>query len=291
MSALAMGTLFPAELEKEIFSKVKGHSSLARMAKQEPLAFVGKDVFVFDFSSDVAIVGENGQKPAGDAAITSKPIRPIKVVYQMRVSDEFLTASEEYQTDVLSKFAEGFAAKLGAGLDKMALHGIDPATGNTSQIIAGNDFDDIVTNKVVYAAATADANINDAIALVEANEYVCDGTILAPAMRTAIASLTANGAVKYPDFNFGATPEKLGNMDIDVNATVSAASSDDRALVGDFSAFKWGIAKELPLETILYGDPDGNGDLKRNNQIVIRSEAYIGWGILDKNAFALVEAQ
>ena len=279
MSALAMGTLFPPEIEKEVFSKVKGHSSLARMARQEPLKFTGKDVFVLSFDS------------AGDATLTSVQIRPVKVVYQSRVSDEFLTASDEYRIDVLSKFAEGFAAKLGAGLDKMAIHGIDPATGNASAIIGTNNFDAQVTNAVTYGVNPADEDLNDAIALVEAGEYVCDGAILAPVMRAAIAALSVNGAVKYPDFNFGATPERLGNMGVDSNATVSAASSVDKALVGDFSAFKWGIARELPLEVIEYGDPDNTGkDLKAYNQILLRSEAYIGWGILDKNAFAIVKS-
>ena len=54
MSALAMGTLFPPEIEQEVFSKVKGHSSLAKMARQEPLKFTGKDVFVLSFDSDVS---------------------------------------------------------------------------------------------------------------------------------------------------------------------------------------------------------------------------------------------
>ena len=291
MSALAMGTLFPPEIEQEVFSKVKGHSSLAKMARQEPLKFTGKDVFVLSFDSDVSVVGENADKPAGDATLTSVQIRPVKVVYQSRVSDEFLTASDEYRIDVLSKFAEGFAAKLGAGLDKMAIHGIDPATGSASAIIGTNNFDAQVTNTITYGVNPADQDLNDAIALVEAGDYVCDGAILAPVMRAAIAALDVNGAVKYPDFNFGATPERLGNMGVDSNATVSAASSDDKALVGDFSAFKWGIARELPLEVIEYGDPDNTGkDLKGYNQILLRSEAYIGWGILDKNAFAIVKS-
>ena len=35
------------------------------------------------------------------------------------------------------------------------------------------------------------------------------------------------------------------------------------------------------MEIIQYGDPDNSGkDLKGYNQIYIRAEAYIGWGIL-----------
>ena len=75
MSALSMGTLFPKELEAEMFSKVKGHSSLAKMANQEAIPFTGKDYFVFSLDNDISVVGENGAKPAGDATVTTKTSR------------------------------------------------------------------------------------------------------------------------------------------------------------------------------------------------------------------------
>ena len=60
-------------------------------------------------------------------------------------------------------------------------------------------------------------------------------------------------------------------------------------VIGDFTnAFRWGYAENIPLEIIEYGDPDGQGDLKRQNQIELRSEAYIGWGILDARSFVRV---
>ncbi len=44
--------------------------------------------------------------------------------------------------------------------------------------------------------------------------------------------------------------------------------------------FQWGYAKEIPLEVIKYGDPDGSGkDLKNYNQVYLRSETYLGWGL------------
>ena len=43
------------------------------------------------------------------------------------------------------------------------------------------------------------------------------------------------------------------------------------------------------MEVIQYGDPDGQGDLKRTNEVVLRAEAYIGWGILNADSFALVQ--
>ena len=267
MSAIAQGTLFPRELVKEMFSKVKGHSSLAKMSGQEAIPFAGKDYFVFSLDSDVSIVGENATKPAGDASVTPVTVKPIKVVYQSRVSNEFMYAAEEAQLQTLRDFADAFAKRVGAALDKMAIHGVNPATGSASDVIGQNCFDyKCASTAITYSASTPDANLESAIAVLETNEYSPSGIALAPTMRSA-----------------------LGGIPVDSNVTISANNSNDRALVGDFSAFKWGFAKEIPLEVIEYGNPDGGSyDLKQANQILLRSEAWIGWGILDANAFCLV---
>ena len=292
MSAVEMSTLFPRELVSEMFSKVKGHSSLAKMAPEEPIPFVGKDVFTFNFSSDISVVGESGQKPAGDATVAAVTIKPIKVVYQARVSDEFMKASEEKRIDILSQFADGFAKKVGAGLDKMAIHGVNPATGSAASGTIGNNYFDYAcaSTAITYNASTPDANLESAIAVLETNEYAPSGIIVAPIMRSALGAMTNSAdGFKYPGFQFGGVAD-LGGVPVDSNITVGSASgSNDRALVGDFDAFKWGFAEEIPLEVIQYGNPDGGSyDLKQVNQVLLRAEAYIGWGILDANAFCLV---
>ena len=287
MASINKGSLFPAQVEKDIFSYVTGHSSLAKLSAQEPLPFVGKDIFTFNFVNDVSIVGESAQKPVGDGTVATVAMQPVKVVYGMRVSNEFMYAAEEYQMSIMQAFADGFAKKLGSALDKMAILGINPATEEASSIIGDNCFANKVTDNVVtYAAATADTNIDDAVALVEAREYACNGAVISPKMRGALAALTADGARKYPEFAFGGCPNTLGAMNLDSNAALGA---DVYALVGDFAdCFRWGIAKELPLDVIEYGDPDGNGDLKRYNQVYLRSEAFIGWAIMNPFAFAIV---
>ena len=61
-------------------------------------------------------------------------------------------------------------------------------------------------------------------------------------------------------------------------------------MCGDFNkAFKWGYSENIPLKIIEYGDPDGTGrDLSAYNEILLRAEAYIGWGILLPESFARV---
>ena len=97
---ISKGTMFPPELAAEIFNKVKGHSSLAMMTTSEPIPFNGKDIFTFSLDHEIAIVGENAAKPAGGATMTPVQIRPVKVVYQSRVSDEFMLAAQEAKLDL-----------------------------------------------------------------------------------------------------------------------------------------------------------------------------------------------
>ena len=298
MSAIIRGSKFPPELQREMFNKVRGKSSIAKMSGQTPIPFNGIDVFTFSFDNEISVVGEGANKPAGDATITPVQIRPIKVIYQSRVNEEFMYAAEESQLQYLKDFAEGFAKKIAKGMDIMIMSGFDPKAGSASAVIGNNHLDYIITNyssaanKVTWTSGTNDPvdKLEEALAKVED----ANGIILGPTIRTAIAGLKATSGGKvpaYPEFAFGGYPERLGNCKLDVNNTVEANSSKDRAFVANWDAFKWGFAKEMPLEVIEYGDPDGAGvDLKRANQVLLRSEAYIGWGFLDNSQFASVVA-
>ena len=75
-----MATNFKPETVKEIFSKVKGHSSIIKLAKQMPVAFSGSDIFIFSLDGEAAIVGEGGQKPAGDGSIAPITVNPVKLL-------------------------------------------------------------------------------------------------------------------------------------------------------------------------------------------------------------------
>lgn len=300
MSTVNKSTLFPANLITEVFNKVAGHSSLAKLSASKPVSFVGDDVFTFSLDGNVSVVGESAAKPAGSATVSSKQIRPVKVVYQARVSDEFMRASEEKRIDILTQFAEGFAKKIAYGFDVMAMHGNNPATGSASAVVGNNNLDYVVanyntgSNKITlgHDSSAVDANIEEAIAKVEDAEKTVTGIVIAPAIRTAMAALTQNsGERKYPDFAFGGVPSNLGGATLDVNGSVSANSEGARVYAGDFAnAFRWGYSLNIPLEVIEYGNPDGGSyDLKQANEVCLRTEAFIGWAFLDEAAFAEVE--
>lgn len=288
--ATSRGTLFDPVLVTDLINKVKGKSSLAVLSGQTPVPFNGMKEMTFTFDNEIDIVAEGGAKSEGGITIEPIKIVPIKFEYGARVTDEFMYASEEAKLDILTAFNDGFAKKVAKGLDLAAFHGINPRTGLASAVIGSNNFDDAVTQSVNYNANKADENLEDAIALVQGSEGDVTGIAVSTEFGSAMAKIKANGISQYPEFKFGANPGTIGGMPIDVNKTVKGGSND-QVIVGDFAnAFKWGYSKEIPLEVIEYGDPDNSGkDLKGYNQVYIRAEVYLGWGILVPEYFARVE--
>lgn len=289
---LKKGELFEPETVTDLFNKVAGKSSLAKLAGTMPIPFNGSEIFTFSMDDEVNIVAENGVKPAGSIALAPIKVVPIKIEYGARVTDEFMFATEEKQLDILKAFNEGYAKKVARAIDIMAMHGLNPRTKEKSALIGTNSFDtnESIT-KITYDEALIEDNIETAIAAVN-EAYDVTGMAMSKTFSSSLAKLKVNGVKQYPELAWGANPGSVNGLSVDVNSTVSFNNSKDKAIVGDFAnAFKWGYAKEIPLEIIPYGDPDQSGkDLKANGQIYLRCETYIGWGILDPTAFSRIEA-
>jgi phage capsid family len=294
-TATKKGTLFNPELVTEIMSKVQGRSTLAKLSNQQPIPFNGTEQFIFNLEGNAQIVGEGELKGAGKAVITSKVITPLKFVYQARMTDEFMHASDEKKMNFLKHYADGFAKKIAEAFDIAAIHGLEPKGLTDASFKATNSFDGLVTGNVVtYNAATIDSNIDDAVQAIVATDNEVTGIAMSPAAGQAMSKVKVNNVVQFPEFRFGQRPDNFFGMELDINKTLTAQigkGKKNHAIVGDFqNRFKWGYAENIPMEIIEYGDPDGAGrDLKAYNEILLRTEAYIGWGILDEKAFARVE--
>ena len=292
MAVLSKGSLFAPELVTDLVSKVKGKSSLALMTAQEPIPFNGQKEFTFTMDSEIDVVAENGKKSHGGISIAPRTILPIKVEYGARISDEFMYAADDQKINILKAFNDGFAKKVARGLDLMAMHGINPRTGLASAVIGTNHFDAAVTQTVEYVAASVDDNIEAAIAVIQGADGDVTGMIASPTVSSALAALKVNGVRLYPDLAWGANPGAINGLKMDINKTVSDADTiaKDRAILGDFAnAFQWGYAKEVPMEVIQYGDPDGSGnDLKNYNQVYLRAELFLGWAVLEPTSFARI---
>ncbi|SIW58248.1 prophage LambdaSa1, structural protein [Streptococcus agalactiae] len=297
---LKADTLFKPELVTEIMSKVQGHSTLAKLSGQTPIPFNGVEQFIFNLDGNAQIVGEGKQKLGNSAEVTSKVIKPLKFVYQARITDEFKYSSEEKRLDFLKHYADGFAKKIAEAFDIAAIHGLEPYTLTDATFKDTNSFDGAVTgNTIKYEADKIDDNIDAAVNTIVANGNEVTGIALSPQAGQDMSKRKDKfDNIMYPEFRFGQRPNNFFNMELDINKTLTVKSKDgnskvDHAIVGDFrNMFKWGYAENIPLEIIEYGDPDGSGrDLKAYNEILLRSEAFIGWGLLDEKAFARVEVQ
>lgn len=295
-NVLTKGTLFPEELTNQLFSLVRGKSSLARLSGSEPIPFNGERVFTFNFDKEADLVAENGAKSNGGATVSPVTITPVKIEYGMRVSDEFKYAAEDIQLQYLTAFADGFAKKAARALDIMAFHGVNPRTGNSAAVLNDNNFDALIDQTVDYDSSAPQDNVQAAIDIIQGNEHDVTGMAISPAFKSALGSLkqtTTSNVPLFPELGWGREISAINGLATDANSTVSFGGSADKAIIGNFADyFKWGFARQIPLEVIEYGNPDNDataGDLKGHNQIYLRGEAYIGWGILVPDAFAIVK--
>ena len=292
---LNKGALFDPVLVTDLFDKVKGESSLAKLSRQEPIPFNGQKEFVFTMDNEIDVVAESGKKSHGGISLEPIIIQPIKVEYGARVSNEFMIASEEERINILRAFNDGFAKKVARGLDLMAFHGVNPRTGQPTAVIGNNNFDTAVTQTVDSDLSDPNQDVEAAIAMVQGTDNDVTGMIMSPGFRSALAQQKdAQGLPMFPELAWGNAPSDINGLPVDVNRTVSDMSADNAlAYVGDFANyFKWGYSRQIPLRVIEYGDPDNSGnDLQGYNQVYIRAEVFLGWGILDPEAFARIRQQ
>lgn len=284
-------TGFPAELVKDVFLKANGKSSIAKLANQTPVSFSGTDIMVFSLDGEVNLVAEGAAKGSHEGGNTVVNMVPHKVEYGQRISSEFVKCSEEKQLEYLSAFNEGFARKIARGLDIMAFHGVNPKTGLAAASIGTNSFDtntDVTAVTFVPGTPDPEGNIETAVAAI--GDYDMTGIAIDKTFAKSLADIKSNNVSQYPELAWGGQPDTIHGVNSSVNSTVSAKAGK-HAYVGDFeTAFKWGYADIINLEVIEYGDPDNTGnDLKGHNQVYLRAEAWIGWAILDGEAFARIE--
>lgn len=287
MDVLNMSELFDPTLVRELFNKVTGRSSIAVLCGQTPVEFTGNKIMVFSMDQEIALVGEGEKRTHGGVDVKPVKIVPLEIEYGARVSARFMTASEEEQLDMLEAFSDGFSKKVARGIDIMAMHGVNPRTGEASPLITS--YFDKIEQTVDYNAAAPDECVDDAIAII--GDYDVSGIAMAKSFSSAMGKLkNIDGSKRYSGLAWGGNPKEVNGVPSSVNSTVSFGGSKDMAIVGDFAnCFKWGYAKEIKLEVIPYGDPDNTGkDLAGHGQVYIRGTAYVGWAVLVEDAFARV---
>ena len=294
MATFATGSLtIPKQKLSPWLGKISNGSAVASLSGQTPMTFGEGESWTFDIG-EAEYVAEGGQKGASTITATSKPVKPFKFHKTLRFNEEVMWADEDRQLEVIDEILALVQPALSRALDFGVFHEINPATGVVVTAMNGGLTD--TTNLVEYAAADKPyVSLDAADALVLADGYVPRDIALAPAYAAKFSSLrgTSSEQKLYPNFVLGTEVSELDGHRASVSNTVSATTvldSDTKVLgfVGDFSAIRWGIQKSIGLKVIEYGDPDGSGDLQRNNQVAFRAEVVYGWGVADLNAFAKI---
>ena len=149
------------------------------------------------------------------------------------------------------------------------------------------------TAKATLSGTKYDEAIEAGAALVIANGYTPTGIALDPTLSFGLATMRdTTGRRIYPELGYGNGLASFEGMTAAVSDTISgkelAEASNVIGLVGQFDAFRWGVQRDIAAHLIEFGDPDGLGDLQRQNQVAIRAEVVYGIGIMDLDAFAQV---
>lgn len=269
---------------------------LAKLTPGEPDLKVGStDHFTFTGTPKAELVGESGNKGSADGTPGKKTVKTYKVQITYRFSNEVQWEDEDYQTQLIENLVANAATAISRALDLLAIHGVNPVDGSTGAVTeylrkGGNGV------PVITRTADANADIEALAASLQGQGYSATGVALDPVYAGALARVeTSQGVKRYPELGLGFAFDSFQGLQAASADTVSGrqelAAEDATldAIMGDFDAFKWGVARDMPLELIEFGDPDGNGDLKRTNEVAIRAESVIGFGFMDYKAFALLD--
>ena len=293
MAVLTTGDLvIPKEILDPWIKNVSEGSVISALSNQTPMKFGKGEAFVFNIG-EAEYVGEGANKGPSTITKASQTTDPFKFHKTVRWTEEVQWADEDHQLGVVQEILAQIQPALSRALDFGIIHGINPTGG---AVVPAMTQRLINTTKSVEIGANAPYTYIDAADnLLLADGFVPSDIALDPKFTNGFSTLRdTNGRKLYPDLNLGSDISSLEGhraaSSRTVGATgVAAVDTKLRAIVGDFTAVRWGIQKVLGLEVIKYGDPDGQGDLKRNNQIAFRAEVVYGWGIADLGAFAVIE--
>lgn len=292
--------MLPRNIADGMIKGTKTESVVSRLSSREPMRFGTTDYITFNDFPKMEYVEEGQDKASQTTSFGVVTAKPHKGQVTLRFNEEVQWADEDYQLGILREIAEAGAVAMSRGLDLGLIHRINPLTGT---VMTGVDNYLTATTNVVTidAKKDADAQVRDAVGQLVTNAKRVNGIAIDPKFAWSLAGLqqlsggAPTGTPRYPNLGFGTDITEFMGLSAAQGDTVSGlpeAKADTlvRAIVGDFkNGIRWGVQRELPVEIIRFGDPDGQGDLKRKNQIALRLEIVYGWYV-NPAAFSLVKA-
>lgn len=281
----------PRNIADGLVQKAVTGSTVAVLSGSEPQRFGNTDIITFNDQPRAEFVNEGANKSHTTGTFDVVTATPKKAQVTMRFNEEVQWADEEYQLGVLSTLASAGSKALARALDLGLYYRINPLTGTT--ISAWTNYLNTADNRV-DASADPEMDIEEAVGLLVADGQSVNGIAFDPSYAWNLATLRyADGRKKFPELGYGVSITNFNGLPASTSNTVSgqpeAADTGVRAIVGDFAGgIRWGVQKDLPVEVIQFGDPDGQGDLKRANQIALRLEIVYSWYVFD-DRFTVIE--
>ncbi|MGV9196721.1 phage major capsid protein [Arcanobacterium canis] len=286
----------PHNIADGLIKDTQSLSTIAKLSGAKPMRFGEVDLITFSERPRAEFVEEGAEKASTNAKFTTVKVKPYKAQVTMRFNEEVVWADEDYQLGVLSELGTAGGEALSRALDLGVFHAINPLTGMKASGIDGQ----IATSSSTVTLETGtepDKALRDAAGLVIKADKQVTGVAIDPSLTFDLSNLKdKDGRQRYPQLGLGATIDSFMGVPFAQSNTVSGRPevSEDtkiRAIVGDFkTGVYWGVQRQIPIELIKFGDPDGAGDLKRKNQIALRLEIVYGWhAFVDR--FALVKAE
>lgn len=288
----------PKSVSKAIATKLKDTSTIAALSPSEPAIFADKTYTVFNPNVEAEVVAEGDAK--GYSTPTPAPIAAIRTTIQTttRVSNQLRWADEDNQLEIIKAIQNDQASALGRALDYIVYHAINPKAASA---ITGYTALTAMTgvNKVALGAVLASATDAQFIASIDnmadaVNDlHEINGLALSKKYANALRKIRVTSTYMrlFPEIPLNLNVGNLEGIPAACSGTVNArvanagAGNDVLAIMGDFSLIKWGLIRDMTAEVIEYGDPDGQGDLKRYNQVAYRTEAVLCHAVLDASGF------
>ncbi|MDR1266590.1 MAG: phage major capsid protein [Propionibacteriaceae bacterium] len=285
----------PANILGTFIDQIKHGSCVATLSAQKPQKFGVHELWSFDIG-EAEYVGEGAAKGPSNITVVKRQINPFKFHKTIRVSEEILWADEDTQLQVVQDVTSQIQPALSRALDFGVFHAVNPATG--AAVAAMPAPLSATTIAVTRGTGPAFTELDAADSLILAKRYTPSGIALDPAWATVFAGqrVPQTGQKLYPDFHLQTAPtSNLDNHKASVSDTVSAARVIEGGtgvigFVGDFDKIVWGVQRQIGLKRIEYGNPDGLGDLQRQNEVAIRAEVVFGWAIVSPDAFCKILA-
>lgn len=290
--------LMPRTIADEMITQARSDSVIMRLSPRRNMRYGDTDIVTFSDFPEAEFVGENENKGSTTGAFGSVTAKVRKAQVTMRFSKEVLLLDEAHQLDIVRSLSEQGSKSLARALDFGMIHRIQPTTGTTFTAI--DSYIAKTTKRVERDTADADDDVRTAVGLLvkSAPPVAPNGLAISGEFAWDLANLKvrdgsgATSQPRYPSLGFGTDVQNFLGLKTAQGDTVRGTRTTDtkiRAIVGDFvNGAYWGVPHEIPLEVIKYGDPDGQGDLARKNQVAIRMEIFYSWYVFD-DRFAVIE--